>query len=574
MDREAATLEIKARLNIVDVIGRYIPLERSGRNYKGLCPFHREKTPSFNVEPEKQFYYCFGCHAKGDIFSFVMHMEGWDFVEALKHLAAEAGVELDTTQTENPYKGLLEIMEQVCQFYQRRLPNSVALQYFQKRGITPESIRKFRLGYAPDGWESLASSGIKASEKELLDCGLIQKRRTGTGHYDRFRHRAIFPIFDTLGRVVAFGARALGDDKPKYLNSPEGIIFHKKETLYGWHLAKEAVRNSQTIILVEGYMDVIACHEAGITNVVASMGTALTEEQIDLLGKQAKKVILAYDGDAAGQMAIRRGVMMLLGRGFEVCSAQFPASLDPDDVLRKQGPQSLQESIYTAENYLHKIIRQATESGNLEAVGAKTKFLQEIAPLLNALPSKSLQEEYFQRLSELTNLSYTAVESEVLSKSRGEYERSRSRYNNRVSYGTSTDPTIDVYSEAELDLVAMIFGDPSYINEATAYGFEINWLEHEGLRNILAGVLIPSNDSQATIDKEAVELIRELAERLDKIDELRFRDCLKKLAEREINRQIEELSVAVANSSEPDFYLDALKKLKEIYLQVKDIAVL
>ena len=194
MDRETATQEIKARMDIVEVIGRYISLEHAGRNFKGLCPFHQEKTPSFSVNPENQFYYCFGCHAKGDIFTFVMHMEGWDFNEALSNLAAEVGITIEGKREENPNNKLLAIMEQACQYYEANLKGSSAEKYLKKRGIVPDSIKKFRLGYAPDGWENLQMAGIKATEKELLDCGLVQKRRRGNGFYDRFRNRVIFPI--------------------------------------------------------------------------------------------------------------------------------------------------------------------------------------------------------------------------------------------------------------------------------------------------------------------------------------------------------------------------------------------
>lgn len=574
MDREAATLEIKARLNIVDVVGRYIELERSGRGYKGLCPFHREKTPSFHVEEENQYYYCFGCHATGDIFSFVMHMEGWDFVEALQALASEAGVVLEGASTNKVNNKLLDIMEQACQFYQQQLRGSFAEKYLKDRGITSQSVVKFRLGFAPDGWQNLATSGIKATEQEFLDCGLIQKRRSGSGYYDRFRNRLIFPIFDGFGRPVAFGARALGDDKPKYLNSPEGMLFHKKELLYGWNWAKESVRKQKTLILVEGYMDVIACHEAGINNVVATMGTALTEEQIEIFSKQTNKVILAYDADAAGQMANRRGVMMLLRYGFDILAANFPVGFDPDDVLRKLGPDSLKEAIDSAENYLNRTIRQSAANNDLSKVGSKTKFLRDIAPLINEIPSRALQEEYLHKLSEITSLSYYAVEKEVLQKTSKEYERGRSRYNNKVVSPSASDLTVDVYEEAERDFVATVFGDPSYINEAMEIGFELDWLENDGLRNILKGVLMPSDSLSVPFNRDSVELIRELAERMEKIDEKRFRDCLRKLAERHIYRQIEELSIAVTKSNESVFYFEALIELRELMIQVVNLSEL
>lgn len=573
MDRETATQEIKARLNIVDVIGRYISLERTGRGYKGLCPFHHEKTPSFNVEPEKQFYYCFGCHAKGDIFSFVMHVESLDFNQALNKLATEAGIVLDGSRDESPHKRLLGVMEQACQFYQTKLAKSKAEAYFKKRGLKQESVAAFRLGYAPDSWETLQAA-LNATQQELIDCGLIQKRRNNSGYYDRFRNRAIFPIFDSTGRVIAFGARSLGDEKPKYLNSPEGLLFHKKEVLYGWHLAKESARQLKSLILVEGYLDVIACHEAGITNVAASMGTALNEEQIALFEKQVERVVLAYDADAAGQMANRRGVMMLLRHGFEVVAADFPPGFDPDDVLRKLGPESLKNVLTAAENYVNRTIRQAASTVNLNEVGEKTKLLRGVAPLINAIPSKALQEEYLQQLVAITDLSYAAVETEVLQKTSKKYERTSSRYNNKVASWEVSDVYEEAYNEAEMDFVATIFSDPSYINEAAEIDFTLDWLDNEGLRDILKGVLVPSDGSLLAINNDYLDLIRDLAERLDKIDELRFRDCLRKLAKRYIYRQIEELSMAVTNSKEPDFYLKALKEFRELTIKARNLSML
>ena len=464
-------------------------------------------------------------------------------------------------------------MEQVCQFYQSKLAKSKAEAYFRKRSLKEESVTNFRLGYAPDSWETLQPA-LNATQQELIDCGLIQKRRNNTGYYDRFRNRAIFPIFDSTGRVIAFGARSLGDEKPKYISSPESLLFHKKEVLYGWHLAKESARQLKSLILVEGYLDVIACHEAGITNVAASMGTALSEEQIMLFEKQIDRIVLAYDADAAGQMANRRGVMMLLRHGFEVVEADFPPGFDPDDVLRKLGPESLKNTLASAENYVNRTIRQAASAVNLNEVGEKTKLLKGVAPLINAIPSKALQEEYLQQLVAITDLSYAAVETEVLQKTSKKYERTSSRYNNKVALREVSDVYEEAYNEAEMDFVATIFSDPSYINEATEINFTLDWIDNESLRNILKGVLIPSDGSLLAINNDYLDLIRDLAERLDKIDDLRFRDCLRKLAKRHISRQIEELSMAVTNSKEPDFYFNALKEFRALTIKARNLSAL
>ncbi|HPT61189.1 MAG TPA: DNA primase [Bacillota bacterium] len=570
MDRETATQEIKARLDLAEVVGRYVSLERAGQNYKGLCPFHQEKTPSFTVNPGKQFYYCFGCHATGDVFSFVMHMEGWDFNQALDNLAKEVGITLAGKREENPNNNLLAVMEAVCQYYQSNLKGSPAEKYLQKRGVTLESIKRFRLGYAPPGWENLQAAGIKATEKELLECGLIQKRRKDEGFYDRFRNRVIFPIFNTQGKVVAFGARALGEDKPKYLNSPEGALFQKKEVLYGWHLSKDAIRNLKTIVLVEGYLDLISCYEAGVENAVASMGTALTEEQIRIFARQVDRVVLAYDADAAGKMANRRSVAMLLKNDLQVMEAEFPQGFDPDDLYRKFGADALKNAISSAKDYLAKVLDAGAKS-DLSQVGAKTKFLGEISPFITAIPSRALQEEYLQKVAQITGLSQAAVEAEILGEAGQKYERSRPRYTNTVAKTKSYDLAEEAYNEAELDFVAMIFGDPSYIAEADKYDFALDWLDNRNLRTILGGIISPQKEPEGSVDSSQIETIRQLAERLEKIDEPRFFDCLRKLAKRHIYRQIEELARQMANFKEPDFYFDAIKEYRSLLIKAKKL---
>lgn len=346
--------EIKQRLDILDVIGKYVPLQRAGRNYKALCPFHVEKTPSFTVFPERQSWHCFGaCGTGGDIFAFIMKKEGVDFREALRLLAAEAGVALQAqSQSGTGRASLLRAMAAAVEFYHRRLVGSedgrLALEYLTSRGVSIEVIQAFQLGYSPASWDALRrhlqQEGL--TDEELLAAGLVTKGERGI--YDRFRHRIMFPVFDAEGRAVGFGARALDKDaQPKYLNTSQTAIYDKSRLLYAFDKAREAIARQDTAVIVEGYMDAIAAHQHGFTNVVACMGTSLTPAQVALLQSLTQNIVLALDADAAGLAAAQRGVQVAGGgndwlslmRYRDELSAhlrvvRLPSGSDPDDVIR------------------------------------------------------------------------------------------------------------------------------------------------------------------------------------------------------------------------------------------------
>ncbi len=312
--------EIKSRLDIVELIGETVKLRRTGRNYAGLCPFHSEKTPSFIVSPERQTWRCFGqCNEGGDIFKFVMKKEGWDFKEALRYLAQRAGVQLEAYRAEKPeekeaHERLRGLLEAAVTFYRHHLAapagKSVLDYLHQKRGLTDATIETFGLGYAPPGWDNaleyFRSQGYQ--EQELLEAGLVSQREAG-GFVDRFRNRLMIPIRDESGRICGFGARILDpNDYPKFLNSPETALFSKSRLLYGLDRARKAIRAADQVVIVEGYLDVIALHQAGFENVVSPMGTALTEHQLRLLKRFSRRIVLALDPDAAGQKAVLSGL--------------------------------------------------------------------------------------------------------------------------------------------------------------------------------------------------------------------------------------------------------------------------
>jgi DNA primase len=359
--------ELRARVGLVDVIGRRVKLQRKGREHQGLCPFHKEKTPSFTVNEEKGFYHCFGCQAHGSVFDFVMETEGLNFPEAVEKLAAEAGMEVprDTPEDREQQKKrqtLFDVVELAAVEFERtlRMPEGKpGLDYLKSRGLTDATIKRFRLGYAPDGRgrlkAALAREGVE--EELMVGAGLvIRPDNDGPGpardSYDRFRGRVMFPISDRRGRIIGFGGRILGPGEPKYLNSPETQLFQKRWTLYGLHLATPSARKDETLIVTEGYMDVIALAQAGFQGAVAPLGTALTEDQIQLLWKIVREPLLCFDGDAAGARAAAKAAeraLPFLKPGYGLRFATLPDGQDPDDLIKSGGPEAMRAVLDAAE---------------------------------------------------------------------------------------------------------------------------------------------------------------------------------------------------------------------------------
>lgn len=341
---------VKERLDIAEVIGAYIPLQKAGINFKAKCPFHNEKTASFFVSSARQNYYCFGCGAKGDIFTFVEEMEGVEFKEALKTLADRAGVKLvyDKGKTDDKDK-LYEAEELAAQFFESEINKAPeALKYLESRGLKPETVKSWRIGFARDEWrllkEHMNSLGYK--DDLLLRAGLIKRsdEHKDKEAYDTFRGRVIFPIFDPKGDVIAFSGRALGDVEPKYLNSPDSSLFNKSETLYGLDKAREEIRRNDYAVLVEGQMDLVLSHQAGVKNTVASSGTAFTELHLQKLRRISQRIILAFDSDEAGRKAALRSTALALSLGMEVKIAKLPDGKDPADMVRDD-PESWKEAL-------------------------------------------------------------------------------------------------------------------------------------------------------------------------------------------------------------------------------------
>lgn len=403
--------EIKARLNIVELIGSYVRLEKSGAHFKACCPFHQERTPSFMVNEEKNMWHCFGCGKGGDAFAFVMEMEGLEFREALKMLAERAGVELPQYKGEEKNKEtkdrIYDLLELATKFYEKQLQGSVGkakiLTYLTGRGLSEESIRQFRLGYAPDGWRHLLDFlvGRGFRPEEIEQAGLVLKKEGGSGYYDRFRDRIMFPIFDILGRVIGYSARVApgGDEsQAKYINTPETPVYHKSRALYGLFSAKQAMKQTGTTVIVEGNMDVIAMHQAGIGNTVAVSGTALTPEQLVIMKRYGNEVRLFFDMDGAGQKAARKSAELALEKELSVSVIALPFGKDAAD-MGKESPEKLREAVAQSQPALKYFLEATLAKYDRTTPDGKRKIVDEYAELLMFVKNPIERAHWIKELS-------------------------------------------------------------------------------------------------------------------------------------------------------------------------------
>src|SRR5712692_6793052 len=406
---------VKQQADIVRVVGEYVQLKKAGQNFRGLCPFHSEKTPSFNVHPVRQIYHCFGCGQGGDVFKFVMEMEKCEFPEALRIVAEKCGIALPRKKERSPEekKGnqqrsvLVEMHREAQTFFVKQLEDTpegkAARAYLEDRGLDKDAIARFGIGYAPSGGDILLRH-LKSNypEKQLVDSGLISKDQSGR-LFDRFRRRITFPISNESGKIVAFGARALGDDMPKYLNSPETPIYSKSNVLYHMDRAKDALRRQDFAILVEGYMDAIAVARAGISNVVASCGTSLAEPQIKLLGRFTRRVVVNYDPDTAGQTATERSLSLLLEQDFEVRVLALPPidnkKADPDLFIRERGKDEYLKLLKEAPPYVDYLIARARQM-DLTTGEGKLRAVNFLLPYVQRIPNRILRSEWATRIAQ------------------------------------------------------------------------------------------------------------------------------------------------------------------------------
>jgi DNA primase len=418
--------DLKRQADIVRVVQDYVSLKKKGANWMACCPFHQEKTPSFSVNPSKDIFYCFGCQKGGSVFNFVMEIERVSFPEAIKIVAEKVNMPLPEMQEDKRYEArrkeadeVVELNSWALEWWEGQLSEGgaeakAARDYVEGRGITDETRRTFRLGYAPDSWDGLGAYLKRkgASAGQIERSGLVVKKDAG-GFYDRFRGRVIFPVLDAQGRAVAFGGRVLGAGEPKYRNSPETAAYTKGRHLYGLHQTRDEIRRKKFAILVEGYLDLIIPYQFGVRNAVASLGTALTPEQAKLLGRFARRVVVNYDGDRAGVAAAKRAIETLLAEDFDIKVLVLPEGTDPDEFIKASGVEAYNERRGAALPHIQFVLDQAMRDRNLRRPADKAEAVEEVLPFIRAVRNKIQKREYFDMTMDALRVEEPALRREL-----------------------------------------------------------------------------------------------------------------------------------------------------------------
>jgi DNA primase len=464
---EETILEVKRSTDITEIVRGYIPLKRSGSNYKALCPFHDEKTPSFNVNPERQYFTCFGCGKKGDAITFVIEMEKVEYPEAIRILADKAGLTIKYSGGEIPgtdRRELAQVNEWAAGVFRGLLKSApeaeVARKFLSRRGVGEEAAETFGLGYSMDSWDHLVGRARRngISEKALVGAGLAVEREGKLGCYDRFRGRLMFPILSPQGRPIAFGARTLKDDEhPKFINSPETAVFSKGRGFYGLSLAKEALEETRTAYIVEGYLDVIVPYQAGIRGLVATLGTALTRDHLKILRRYADKVVLVFDADQAGQKASERGLDLLLSENMDLFVAELPPGMDPDDVVLKRGPEALWECLKKPREIFDFLMTSLSARHGVETPAAKGRIVEEMIDRLGQIPDPVKQEILLQALAAKFGLEERTLRGKLARKAEDPAAPAGAPETARPA----APEVLAVHESAARDLLACMLADPA-----------------------------------------------------------------------------------------------------------------
>ncbi|RUO58888.1 DNA primase [Pseudidiomarina marina] len=429
------------RADVVEIVDSRVPLKKAGRNYQACCPFHNEKSPSFTVAPDKQFYHCFGCGEHGNALDFLMKFDGLEFPEAVEELAHMLGLEVPRETSTNPAADArkraqessdYEQMERATKFFAHQLRHHAnskrVIDYLKGRGLSGDIVKQFQIGYAPDGWDGVlnALGSDQRSKQQLVDLKLVNQNEQGR-YYDFFRDRVMFPIRDRRGRVVGFGGRVLEGDGPKYLNSPETRIFHKGRELYGFYEARQANRELEQVVIVEGYMDVVALAQAGISYAVASLGTATTTDQLQMLFRATRKVVCCYDGDRAGRDAAWRALenaLPLLNDGIELSFLFLPDGEDPDTLVRKEGAEAFTQRLQKAQSFTDYFFAHLTETIDVQSDAGKSLLLKQAKPLIERIASDFYRETLMERLARLLRRETSQLEAQIKAPARTKPEQS------------------------------------------------------------------------------------------------------------------------------------------------------
>jgi DNA primase len=569
---------VKTQTDIVRIVGEYVRLKKAGQNFSGLCPFHNEKSPSFNVHPAKQFYHCFGCGKGGDVFQFVMEMEKCTFPEAVRIVAEKSGIAIPKPRERSPEERtenqqrtvLVNVHREIAAFYARQLTQSpdgkLALAYLEDRGLNADAIARFGLGYAPAaGDAALRFLKQKYPETLLAISGLFNRDEKSNRLYDKFRRRIMFPISNESGKVIAFGGRAMGDDTPKYMNSPETPIYSKSNVLYHMDRAKEALRHSDFAVLVEGYMDAIAVARAGVGNVVASCGTSLAEPQIKLLRRFTQRVVVNFDPDAAGQAATERSIALLLEKEFDVRVLALPGGADPDKFIQNNGIDAYKRLLLQSPPYLDYLIQRARKMDRTTANG-KVAALNFLMPYVQRLPNRLLRSEWATRIA-----SELQVDEPVLRES-----LRRAALERRSEVKPKAELLTPAVKRAERQLIRMLF-------EADAFRQHLAQLMaseglHHGLetRNIFEALIVatlasesgarldPAEVAKTLEDKDRRVMFEVLFEEFPEATWIDAESCLLFLRQRPVSAELAELQQRIAANPPAEDLIRMMQRRMEL----------
>ncbi|SIS47383.1 DNA primase [Neptunomonas antarctica] len=499
--------DLLARVNIVDIVDGRVKLKKTGKNYSGLCPFHQEKSPSFSVSPDKQFYYCFGCGAGGNAIGFLMEYDRLEFPQAVEEVAKLVGVDVprdeQQEQRHSEYKAQYNILDETTSFYQEQLRTSShrdqAVTYLKSRGLTGKIAQVFGIGYAPPGWDNLLKKiGTTPDNLLLLEkSGMLIRHEERDSLYDRFRERIIFPIRDMRGRTIAFGGRVLGDDKPKYLNSPETDTFHKSRELYGLYEARKLSQKLERIIIVEGYMDVISLAQFGITYAVATLGTATTAQHIERLFKTVPEIIFCFDGDSAGRKAAERALeatLPIIKDGFQARFLFLPEGDDPDTLIRRESREGFEKRLNEAPLLSEFFFRSLEEDIDMTSMDGQAKFSNAALPLIQQMQTSLLQQMMLDRICKVTGLTLDQINNtinltqSIPSYSQHQEDKAPKPYR-RIQQQAQTTPTKETASLCS-HIISLLLHHPKLIEK------------------------IESSQSLASLNEHHIELLRLLIDYL------------------------------------------------------------
>lgn len=597
--------EIRNTADIVDIISAYVQLKKRGKNYFGVCPFHQEKTPSFAVNEEKQIYHCFGCGAGGDVFKFLMEYKSISFIEAVQEIAEQLGIKIEYDQNisvekQNEQETYYDINLRAAKYFSDNLLKNIAGEYARDyltgRKLTEKTMRNFGLGFALPGWDNF----VKFAKENDIDLrntttlGLTDKKDNGE-YYDKYRNRIIFPIFSTNGRIIAFGGRILDDSEQaaKYLNSPESIIYHKKRSLYGLYHAKDEIRKLDKVILVEGYMDVIALYQGGVKNVVAASGTSLTEEQAQLLSRFTKNVVLLFDADAAGIKAALRGIEILLKQDFEVKITTLPEGEDPDSFINKYGKDDFNEQILKAQNFLEYQTTQFQEAGMFDDPVKQAEAIREMVKSAALVVDELKRNLLIKTIAKKFGLREKLIESELI-KYIAQTNRQQKRSEEiKARKNGNGQPDKLKENTQERDLIKLLFSGEQHVMEKI-----INFIQPDEFTNPiykrLAEIIYNCYDHgikspASIIDKIEDESLKRftlsfaiseesISKRWDevhhdggiKIDLNKYvDDILKRYKLQKINEQIKETNAKISELSDEAEQIELLKEIKELQEEKK-----